>query len=158
MALRVHEKCFWPAKIKKNLIFWRCLHFLDLVLKYCSDINKRNWLQLLFYFLFLMGLIASVFGMSFFLCFNFWVEVISYCFLRKRWKWIRKLFVYKWIDFWFSSWNMAFFIGFISVWIETCINCWNLFFLMTSSLSIIRLGDTLGYFLNVLVLFSGGVL
>ena len=52
-------------------------------------------------------------------------------------------FVYKWIDFWFSSWNMAFFIGFISVWIETCMKCWNLFFLRNQVFSITPLGDTL---------------
>ena len=36
-----------------------------LVLKSCSDINEGNWLQLLFYFNVLMGIVALVIGMSF---------------------------------------------------------------------------------------------
>ena len=39
----------------------------DCVLKYGSDINEGNWLQLLFYFLVLVGIVASVFGISFLL-------------------------------------------------------------------------------------------
>ena len=60
------EMCFWPAKSRKNLNFLRCIHVFDLVLKYCSDINERKWLQLLLYFIVLMGMLASVFGMTFF--------------------------------------------------------------------------------------------
>ena len=45
----------------------RCIHVIDLVLKYGSDINEGNWLQLLFYFIVLMGIVASVIGMSFFI-------------------------------------------------------------------------------------------
>ena len=64
--LRVPEMCFWPAKIRKSSNFLRCIHVIDLVLKYGSDINEGNWLQLLFYFIVLMGIVASVNGMSFF--------------------------------------------------------------------------------------------
>ena len=60
------ELCFWPAKTRKNLNFLRCLHVFDLVLKYCSEINEGNWLELLFYFFVLKGIVASVVGMSFF--------------------------------------------------------------------------------------------
>ena len=66
VALRVPEMCFWPAKIKKSLNFLRCIHVLDLVLNYGSDINERNWLHLLFCFFVLLGIVASVIGMSFF--------------------------------------------------------------------------------------------
>ena len=66
MALRVPEMCFWPAKTRKNLNFLRCIHVFDLVLKYCSDINEENWLQLLFYFNVLICVVASNIGMSFF--------------------------------------------------------------------------------------------
>ena len=40
----------------------------DWVLKCGSDINEGNWLQLLFYFLVSVGIVASVIGMSFFSC------------------------------------------------------------------------------------------
>ena len=53
-------------RLEKILDFLRCIHVLDLVLKYGSDINEGNWLQLLFYFIVLIGMVASVFGMSFF--------------------------------------------------------------------------------------------
>ena len=65
MARRTPEMCFWPAKTRKNLNFLRCLHVFDLVLKYCSEINEGNWLELLFYFFVLMGIVALVVGMSF---------------------------------------------------------------------------------------------
>ena len=67
-ALKVLLAC---ENQKKNLIFWRCLHFIDLVLIYCSDINKRNWLQLLFYFFFFDGFICLGFWKEFFPVFQF---------------------------------------------------------------------------------------
>ena len=36
-------------KLEKILKFLRCMHLFDLVLKYVSDTNEGNWLQLLFY-------------------------------------------------------------------------------------------------------------
>ena len=68
MALRVPEMCFWPAKLEKTLNFLRCIHVIDLVLKYGWDINEGNLIKLLFYFIVLMGIVASVIGMSFFRC------------------------------------------------------------------------------------------
>ena len=53
-------------KLEKTLNFLRCMYVFDLVLKYGSDINDGNWLQLLFYFNVLIGIVASVIGMSFF--------------------------------------------------------------------------------------------
>ena len=66
------EMCFWPAKTRKSLNFLRCIQAIDLVLKYGSDISEGSWLQLLFYFIVLMGIVADVIGLSFFqLCFRF---------------------------------------------------------------------------------------
>ena len=69
---------WWPCACLKcvsdlrsleiTLKFLRCIHVFDLVLKYGSDINEGNWLQLLFYFFVLVGIVASVIGMSFFSC------------------------------------------------------------------------------------------
>ena len=68
--------CWWPCaclkcvaglrRLEKTLNFLRCIHVIDLVLKYGSDINENNWLQLLFYLIVLMGIVASVIGLSFF--------------------------------------------------------------------------------------------
>ena len=55
-------------RLEKTLNFLRCIHVFDLVLKYGSDINESNLLQLLLYFLVLIGIVASVIGMSFFGC------------------------------------------------------------------------------------------
>ena len=66
MALCVPEMCFWPAKTRNFLNFLRWIHGFDLVLKYVSDINEGKWLQLLFYFIVLIGINATVIGMSFF--------------------------------------------------------------------------------------------
>ena len=68
MALCVPERCFWPAKTRKNLEFLRCLHVFDRVLKCGSDINEGNWLQVFFYFFVLVGIVASVVGIIFFSC------------------------------------------------------------------------------------------
>ena len=53
-------------RLEKFLKFLRCIHVFHLVLKNGSDMNEGNWLQLLFYFIVLMGIVASVIGMSFF--------------------------------------------------------------------------------------------
>ena len=66
VALCVPDIFFWPAKRRRNLNFLRCLYVFDLVLKYDSDINEGNWLQLLFYFFVLMDIVFSAIGMSFF--------------------------------------------------------------------------------------------
>ena len=66
-------------RLEKTVNFLRSIHVFELVRKYGSDINERNWLQLHFYFIVLMGIIVSVIGMSFFcscvsdftLCFKF---------------------------------------------------------------------------------------
>ena len=55
-------------RLEKTLNFLRCIHVFDVVLKYVSDINEGNWLQLLFCFIVLIGMVASFNGMSFFSC------------------------------------------------------------------------------------------
>ena len=55
-------------RLEKTLNFSRCIHIIDLVLEYGSDINEGNWLQLLFYFLVLVGIVVSVVGLNFFGC------------------------------------------------------------------------------------------
>ena len=65
-ALHVPELCFWPDKTK-NLKFLRCIFVFLLVFVFFSDIKQRNWLQLLFYFILLIGIVDSVIGMSFFM-------------------------------------------------------------------------------------------
>ena len=55
-------------RLEKTLKFLRCKHVIDLVRKKGSDIKERNLIQLLFHFIVLMGIVASVIGMKFFSC------------------------------------------------------------------------------------------
>ena len=85
MALRVSEMCFWPAKTRKSINSLRYIYVIDLVLKFGSDINEGNWLQPHFYLIVLMGIVASVTGMSFFSCVSgFSVKFSRTALLRKR--------------------------------------------------------------------------
>ena len=65
-------RCAWMKyvsgmrRLEKILNFLRCIHVFDLVLKYGSGIYEENWLQLLFYFIVMIGIVASVTGMIFF--------------------------------------------------------------------------------------------
>ena len=127
VAVNVPENWFWPAKTRKNWNFLRCIPVFDLVLKNCSDVNEGNWLQLLFHFNVLMGVVSSVIGMSFFLlCFRFLIEVFSFCTFTETFAiGLQKLFDHNWIDFEVIQWNMAFFVDFLSVWTDLCKNCSN---------------------------------
>ena len=86
MAVRVCLKCVSGLRrLEKTLNFLRCIHVIDLVLKYCSDINEGNWLQPLFHFIVLMGTVGSVVGMSFFsYVLGFKLKFSSIELLRKR--------------------------------------------------------------------------
>ena len=53
-------------RLEKTLNFLRCIHVFDLVLKYGSDINEGNWLQLFFNFIVLVGTVTAVVGIMFF--------------------------------------------------------------------------------------------
>ena len=93
-------------RLEKILNFLRCIHVFDLVLKYCSNINEGNWLQLLFYFIVLMGINASVIGMSFFIYVSGF-RLNFYCFAvsRKRLKMESK------IDLTTTGLFLEFFVG-----------------------------------------------
>ena len=71
-------------RLGKTLNFLRCIHVIDLVLKYGSDINEGNWLQLLSYFIVLMVTVGSVVGMSFLSCVSGFRLKFSIALLRKR--------------------------------------------------------------------------
>ena len=101
MALHVPEICFWPVKLQKTLNFLRCIHVIDLVLEYGSDIKERNWLQLLFYFIILMDIVSSLIGLSFLLTVS---QVLDRTFLVLHFdgnvcKWIHKV-IRPWMN-WF---------------------------------------------------------
>ena len=109
--------CVWPCaclkcvsglrRLEKTLSFLRCIHVFDLVLKYGSDIEEGNRLQLLFYVIVLFGVVDSVSGMSFFqLCFRFSIEVFSYCTLTETFALgFQKWFDHEWIDFAVFCWE-----------------------------------------------------
>ena len=66
------EIFLWLAETRKKLNILSCILVLDLVLKFCSYINKGNGKHVLFYLFVLMKIAASVLGMSFFHpCFRF---------------------------------------------------------------------------------------
>ena len=98
-------------RLEKIFNFLWCIHVIGLVLKYGSDINEGNWLQLLFYFIVLMGTVASVIRMSFIqLCFRFRIEVFSYCTFTETFSiWFRKWFDHQWIDcgVFFEKWLLS---------------------------------------------------
>ena len=112
-------------RLEKPWNFLRCIHIFDLVLKYGSDINEGNWLQLLFYLIVLIGIVVSVIGMSFLqLCFRFYIEVFSYCTLTETFAiGFQKWFDHEWIDFGVFCWESASLVDFISVWTEICKRC-----------------------------------
>ena len=112
-------------RLDKTLNFLSCIHIIDLVPKYGSDINEGNWLQLLFYLIVLVGIVVSVIGMSFLqLCFGFLIEIFSYCPLTEMFAiGFQKWFDHEWIDFDVFCLKMASLVDFISAWTEICKNC-----------------------------------
>ena len=92
---------------KKTLNFLRCIHVFDLVLKYGSDINEGNWLQVLFYFIVLKGVNTVVVGIGFF---SALLRVLGWSFLLLHFdgnvcNWIPKVIWPRMDWFWF------FFVG-----------------------------------------------
>ena len=81
-SLLMHMLVGGPARawnvLEKTFNFLKCIHIIDLELKYGSDINERNWLQLLFYFIVLNSVIVSNIGKSFF---SAVFQVLDRCFL-----------------------------------------------------------------------------
>ena len=86
--------------LERNLNFFRCIHVFDLALKFASDVNEVNWLQLFLHFVVLIGVNASVIWMKFFmLCFGFQIEVSSYCTLTETFAiGFEKWFDHEWSD------------------------------------------------------------
>ena len=107
---------------KKSWVFLGCIHVFDLVLKYGSDMNERNWLQLLFYFIALMGIVAFVIGMTFF---SAVFQVSDWSFLVLHFdgnvcNWIPKV-IWPSMD-WFLGFSFG--NGFLR-WLHSCMD-WNL--------------------------------
>ena len=109
-------------RLEKTLNSSRCIIVLDLVLKYGSDINEGNLLQLLFYFIVLIGTVTSVILKSFF---STVFQVLDWSFLVLHFdgnvcNWIPKV-IWPRMD-WF--WGFLLKIGFFR-WLQTCMD-WNL--------------------------------
>ena len=109
-------------RLEKALNFFRCLHVVELVLKYGSDINEGNWSQLLFHFIVLVGIVACVFGKSFF---SAVFHVLDWIFLvlhfdRNVCNWIPKVIWSPMDWFWsFSLENGC--LRWVNIWVD-----WNL--------------------------------
>ena len=116
-------------RLEKNLNFLRCILVIDLVLKYGSDINDENWLQLLPWFIVLIGINASVLRMSFFSCVSgFRLKFSGIALWRKRLQLDSKNdLTTKGLILGFFVWEMASFVDFKSVWSKICKNCSILF-------------------------------
>ena len=110
-------------RLEKTLNFLRCIHVFDLVLKYGSDIYEGNWLQLLIYFIVLMGIDASVIWTSFFSCVSgFRLKFSRIALRRKRLQLDSKTkMIWARID-WF--WGFLLENGFFR-WLHICMD-WNL--------------------------------
>ena len=109
-------------RLEKALNFLRCIHVFELVLKCGSDINEGNWLQLLFYFFVLLGIVTALIGVSFF---SAAFHVLDWSFLLLHFdgnvcKWIPKV-IWHWMD-WF--WDFLLGNGFFC-WLHICMD-WNL--------------------------------
>ena len=108
---------------EKNLNFLSCIHVFELVLKYCSDINERNWSQLFFYFIVLTDIAASILKMSFLICISgFRLKIFRIAVSQKRLQLESKTDTTTGL-FLVFNWNMRSFDDFISAWTEICMNC-----------------------------------
>ena len=151
-------------RLETILKFLRCRQVIDLVLKYVSDINERNWLQLLFYFISLMGIVGSVVGMSFSSCVSgFRLMFSRIAFWRKRLHLDSKSdLTTNGLILRFFCWKMASFVIFISVaksGIEICKNCSIVILSWRHQIfSMFSLRGILVCFLKMLVIFSHRVL
>ena len=108
-------------RLEDILEFLRCIHVFDLVRRYGSDINEGIWLQLLFYFIVMMGIV-----------FPLWKWVFSAVFQVSDWSFLVLHF-----DGNVCNWNpkviwprMDWFWGFLLEngffrWLHICVD-WNL--------------------------------
>ena len=152
--------CLSPANSRKSFKFLRCIHVFDLVLKYCSDKNEGNWLQLLFYFNVLIDIVASVFVHWVFFCFRYQVGVFSYCRVKEGFAvGFQNWFDHDCVLFGIFCWNMPRFIDFIPAWTEIFMK-WSVAFLFRRHqiFSIVSLSGILACILYLLKLFSSRIL
>ena len=110
-------------RLEKTVNFLRCIHVIDLVLKYGSDINEGNWLQLLFYLIVLIGIVV---------CLRYWNEFFAAVFQVLDWSflvlhfegnvcnWIPKMIWPRMDWFWVFLLGNGFFR-----WLHICMD-WNL--------------------------------
>ena len=134
VALCVPEMSFWPLKTRENIEHFEMHTCLWPGPQICFRHKWRNWLHLLFYFIVLIGIVASVIGMSLFqLCSGFYIEVFSYCNLTETFAiWFQKWFGREWIDFGVFCWKMASSVDLLSLWTKFCQKCSIVIPLMTS--------------------------
>ena len=163
--------CWWPCACLKCVSglrivgqtwnFWDAYMYFYLVLKYCSDINDGNWLQLFYYLIVLIDIAASVFAwILFHLCFRNQVWVFSYCSVTEGFEiGFPKCFDHDWVLFGMFLWNMPCFVDFISAWTEICMK-WAVVILFRrhQTFSIVSLSGILACFLYMLQLFSSRIL
>ena len=125
LLVGVSEMCFWPAKTRKILENFEMHTCFDLVLKYGSDKNEWNWLQLLFHFIVLIGIDAPVIGMNFF---SAVFQVLDWSFLVLHFdgnvcNWIPEVIWPRRDRVWGFRSKLASSVDFKSVWTEICKDC-----------------------------------
>ena len=127
VALLESKICLWLATTSNSSNFVRWLHVLDLLLKCCSDINERHWIQRLFHHLVLVKKIALFIGISFFdLWVRFWFEVFSYCSVTETFALGFQIWLnHERIDSAIFGWNMPRFVDLIFATSDCCKNCSN---------------------------------
>ena len=113
-------------KLEKTINFLRCIHVINLVLEFGSDINEGNLIQHLFYFIVFMGIVVSVIGTSFSAVF----QILDWTFLVLHFdgivcNWIPKMIWPRMDWFWRFLWENGFFR-----WFLVCMD-WNLQELLT---------------------------
>ena len=124
MALSVPEMFSWPARTRSICEIFGCVHVFDLVLLYVSKLNEGSCLQLLFYFIVLINVVASFIGMNFFRCFRFYFDIFSSCTLTKTFALgFQKWFDNDWVIFGVFWRIIPQFVDTISAWSECCMNC-----------------------------------
>ena len=151
----------WSAETRKKLNSLSCIHVFDLVLKYCSDINEGNGLQVRFYIFLLMNIAAPVLVWVFFSCVSgFRLKFSRIALLRKRLRlWFQKWFDDGWFGFEVFCWTMPHFVNFISAWTEIGMNCsFVILFWRHQSFSRFNLARIPVSSLNMLVPFSHSIL
>ena len=130
---------FRLTEARENLIFLRCIHVLQLMLKFCSDIYEGNEIQVPVYFIFVGD----------YSCFVYWNEFSSvgqflgwrFLVLPLYWNdpnWLARLIWLQMDWFWTFCNNMSRLIVVISAWTKICMICSNLFLFWRHQVFLIR--------------------